>query len=147
MSMTERFGQLVVRWRTWRFVVMATELERASNLESPFAPEASEGPKRRQIVTGARRVFLAQGFDAASMGAIAREAGVSKGTLYVYFKNKEELFEAIVDEQCHLLAREISTFNEQADIETELKRFGAAWTRLLCRRPGGLSPLRTIIAI
>ncbi len=30
-------------------------------------------------------MFLAQGFDAASMGEIAREAGVSKGTLYVYF--------------------------------------------------------------
>jgi hypothetical protein len=32
---------------------------------------------------GARAVFLAQGFDGASMGEIARRAGVSKGTLYV----------------------------------------------------------------
>ena len=45
-------------------------------------------------------MFLARGFDAASMGDIARAAGVSKGTLYVYFKNKEELFTAIVHEQC-----------------------------------------------
>jgi DNA-directed RNA polymerase specialized sigma24 family protein len=47
-----------------------------------------------------RRAFLAQGFDAASMGEIARKAGVSKGTLYVYFDSKEQLFEAIAREAC-----------------------------------------------
>ena len=56
----------------------------------PEGPEDSA--KRRQIVEGARDMFLARGFDAASMGDIAKAAGVSKGTLYVYFKNKEELF-------------------------------------------------------
>ena len=58
-----------------------------------------DSAKRRQIIEGARTVFLAQGFDAASMNDIARAAGVSKGTLYVYFKSKEDLFEAIVEEQ------------------------------------------------
>lgn len=106
-----------------------------------------DSAKRRQIIDGASRTFLAQGFDAASMGAIARTAGVSKGTLYVYFKSKEELFEAIVEEQCQQQAREIFTFDEQADIETELRRVGEELTRLLCRRPGGLSPLRTVMAI
>ena len=38
---------------------------------------------------GRRKVFLAQGFDGASMGEIAKVAGVSKGTLYVYFDSKE----------------------------------------------------------
>jgi AcrR family transcriptional regulator len=37
--------------------------------------------KRRQILDGARRVFLGAGFDGASMGEIAKVAGVSKGTL------------------------------------------------------------------
>src|ERR1700692_4484500 len=63
-----------------------------------------DSAKRRQIMDGARAVFLAQGFDAASMGEIARAAGVSKGTLYVYFENKEQLFEAIVHEQCQTQA-------------------------------------------
>src|SRR5580693_9161450 len=40
-----------------------------------------DSAKRRQIVQGARSIFLAQGFDAASMNDIARAAGVSKGTL------------------------------------------------------------------
>lgn len=55
--------------------------------------------KRRQIIDGARKVFLDLGFDGASMGEIARAAGVSKGTLYVYFADKNRLFEAIVEEE------------------------------------------------
>ena len=45
------------------------------------------------------------------MGEIAREAGVSKGTLYVYFKSKEELFEAIVEAQCRQQGEQIFTLD------------------------------------
>src|SRR5258705_281714 len=55
-----------------------------------------DSSKRRQILDGARKVFMDLGFDGASMGEIARSAGVSKGTLYVYFDDKNRLFEAIV---------------------------------------------------
>ena len=48
--------------------------------------------KRDQILSGARRVFLRDGFAAASTDAIAAEARVSKRTLYVYYPSKEELF-------------------------------------------------------
>jgi TetR/AcrR family transcriptional regulator, mexJK operon transcriptional repressor len=48
--------------------------------------------KRDQILSGARRVFLRDGFAAASTDAIAAEAKVSKRTLYVYYPSKEELF-------------------------------------------------------
>lgn len=112
----------------------------------PAADARAESAKRRQIIDGARRVFLTQGFDAASMGAIARESGVSKGTLYVYFKSKEELFEAIVEEQCLQQADQVFTFDLEADIESELRRFGRDLSRFLTR-PGGVSALRTIIAI
>ncbi|MGR3375037.1 TetR/AcrR family transcriptional regulator [Salipiger abyssi] len=53
--------------------------------------------KRRQILEGAWRVFVDQGFDAASMNSICKAAGVSKGTLYVYFENKADLFVALVE--------------------------------------------------
>jgi AcrR family transcriptional regulator len=63
-------------------------------------PAAGQDPvKRQQIIEGARRVFISMGFDAASMNDITREAGVSKGTIYVYFANKEELFEALIEEE------------------------------------------------
>jgi len=61
-------------------------------------PQGGESAKRQQILEGARRVFLSAGFAAASMGEIAREAKVSKGTLYVYFDSKEALFAALIEE-------------------------------------------------
>lgn len=52
--------------------------------------------KAGSILAAARRMFLASGFGAVSMDAIAREAGASKATLYAYFASKEELFGAVV---------------------------------------------------
>jgi TetR/AcrR family transcriptional repressor of mexJK operon len=48
--------------------------------------------KREQVLAGAQRVFLRDGFAAASTDAIAAEARVSKRTLYSYYPGKEELF-------------------------------------------------------
>src|SRR3990170_738491 len=50
----------------------------------------------REICTAALEVFAEKGFAAARLEEIARRAGVSKGTLYLYFKDKEELFRAVV---------------------------------------------------
>jgi len=52
--------------------------------------------KRDQILAGARRVFLRDGFAAASTDTIAAEAKVSKRTLYVYYPSKEELFAGVM---------------------------------------------------
>ncbi|HEY8128213.1 MAG TPA: TetR/AcrR family transcriptional regulator, partial [Hyphomicrobium sp.] len=63
-------------------------------------PAAGTDPqKRRQILDGAGRIFSTLGFDAASMSDVAREAQVSKATLYVYFQDKEHLFTAICAER------------------------------------------------
>ncbi len=103
--------------------------------------------KRRQIIDGARAVFLTKGFDAASMNDIARAAGVSKGTLYVYFYDKEELFEAIVHQECEAQAEGIFDLDPQErDVEAVLARVGAAFVRFLCR-PEKASAIRTVIAI
>src|SRR6516225_63975 len=120
--------------------------EQASQQMQRSAEGSADTAKRRQILEGARSLFLAQGFDAASMGAIAREAGVSKGTLYVYFKSKEELFEAIVEEQCGQQAEQIFSFDATADIETELRRLGRELSHFIAQ-PGRVSALRTVIAI
>jgi AcrR family transcriptional regulator len=52
--------------------------------------------KRAEILDTAASVFLEQGFERASMSEIAGRVGGSKGTLYGYFKSKEELFIAVV---------------------------------------------------
>jgi AcrR family transcriptional regulator len=108
--------------------------------------EAADSLKRRQIIEGAREVFLTHGFDAASMNDIARKAGVSKGTLYVYFKNKEELFEAIAEEQCGLQAERVFVLDPaDHDVAAVLTRLGAAFATFMCNR--STSPIRTVIAI
>jgi len=62
-------------------------------------------PKRDAIIAAATRVFLANGYGAASMDAIAAEAGVAKQTVYSHFGSKEALFEAIVSCKCEDLMR------------------------------------------
>src|SRR5256886_10371482 len=51
-----------------------------------------------EIVTAALEVFVERGFAAARLEEVARRAGVTKGTLYLYFKSKEALFKAVVRE-------------------------------------------------
>nr|WP_010397475.1 TetR/AcrR family transcriptional regulator [Paracoccus sp. TRP] len=69
--------------------------------------QPEDNPKRRQILDGARRMFLTHGFEAASVQDIAKAAGVSKGTLYVYFDSKEAMFQALVSTECGRLQQTI----------------------------------------
>jgi len=64
------------------------------------APEIKRGRKYDQVVAGARKVFLSQGFEGASVDLIAKEAGVSKATLYSYFPDKRILFVEVAKEEC-----------------------------------------------
>jgi AcrR family transcriptional regulator len=86
------------------------------------------------------------GFDGASMGEIARAAGVSKGTLYVYFADKSRLFEAIVEQEMLDQKKVDFNFDPQRDVATTLRQFGQAYIKLLCR-PGGGSAIRTVMSI
>jgi AcrR family transcriptional regulator len=105
-----------------------------------------DSSKRRQILDGARKVFMDLGFDGASMGEIARSAGVSKGTLYVYFADKSRLFEAIVEEETLSQGKVAFNFDPERDVVTTLTEFGQAYIQMLCR-PGGGSATRTVMAI
>ncbi|MEN6477945.1 MAG: helix-turn-helix domain-containing protein, partial [Rectinema sp.] len=54
--------------------------------------------KRETILREAKRLFARDGYDAASMGTLARAAGLPVGSLYTYFSGKEAIIEAIVEE-------------------------------------------------
>jgi TetR/AcrR family transcriptional regulator, mexJK operon transcriptional repressor len=71
------------------------------------APEAiRKGRKYDQVLAGARSVFLRDGFEGASVDDIAREAGVSKATLYSYFPDKRLLFMEFAKAECRRQADE-----------------------------------------
>jgi len=63
-----------------------------------------KGRKFDQVLDGARAIFLADGFEGASVDAIAREAGVSKATLYSYFPDKKQLFMEVAKRECSRMA-------------------------------------------
>lgn len=65
-----------------------------------------KGRKYDQVLAGARQVFLADGFDGASVDDIARAAGVSKATIYSYFPDKRRLFMAMAHTECERQAEE-----------------------------------------
>ena len=57
--------------------------------------EREKQKRRNDILNAAEKIFFNKGFDAATMDDVAEEAELSKGTLYLYFKSKEELFHEI----------------------------------------------------
>lgn len=103
--------------------------------------------KQRQIIDGARIVFLDQGFDGASMCEIARSAGVSKATLYVYFKSKENLFETIFEEERRAQVESIFSIDHTDDnVEKVLTKLGIEFVQYLSK-PERTSPIRTVMSI
>lgn len=103
--------------------------------------------KRGQIIEGAKRVFMRLGFDAASMNDITREAGVSKGTIYVYFENKEDLFGAIIEQERQritLMLKDILAGSEEVD--DGLYRFGMGFATHITA-PQTINAMRTLIGV
>lgn len=70
----------------------------SSNLPTLSSASTGKRGKREQIVKAAVKIFLEKGFAATSMNAVAEEAGVIKATIYSHFKDKEQLFAAIIQE-------------------------------------------------
>ena len=109
-------------------------------VEAPDAPRqggrraAGQDPqKRQQILDGAKRCFMSVGFEAASMNEITSEAGVSKGTIYVYFADKEELFAELIDrERGSMLISAQQLLEHSESMEEALAAFGKHVTLRLC---------------
>jgi AcrR family transcriptional regulator len=65
--------------------------------------EISEDERRRLLIPVAEKVFVEQGYGAASMDEIAQDAGMSKKTLYQLFDTKEALFAAVITDRMRAL--------------------------------------------
>jgi AcrR family transcriptional regulator len=95
-------------------------------------PRASTRDERREsILKVAREVFFEHGYTATSMSTIAARLGGSKGTLYNYFKNKEELFEAQVRERCGQAADRILEVSVEGEPAETLTRLGEQYLQHL----------------
>lgn len=122
-----------------------------SEITAPRARSGGEGAdadssKVRQILDGARDVFLRLGFDGASMGDIAKASGVSKGTLYVYFENKAELFSALIADERKRAKREFGLKPGEMDVAESLRGYGRSLLAYVSRTRN-IQSVRTVIAI
>lgn len=86
---------------------------------------ARKGRKVGQVLAGARTVFLRDGFDGASVDDIAREAGVSKATLYSYFPDKRLLFMEVASAECRKQADEASALIDDTAPVADMLRMAA----------------------
>lgn len=83
--------------------------------------EREKERRRQQIMVAAKRVFSEKGFSKATMEDIAQEAELSPGTLYLYFKNKEELYASLSLRILQYLLIRVEHVNEDKDAGPEEK--------------------------
>lgn len=62
---------------------------------------------RRRIIEAAKEVFMVLGFKKTSMDIISRKLGMTKSSIYYYFKDKEELFKEIIEEEAKMMIEKI----------------------------------------
>lgn len=106
-------------------------MDRQVKQRNPHRARMSAGARRRAIVTAAWEVFQDEGFERASMSAIAKRAGGSKATLYVYFKSKEALFAAALEEaQPTCTGQAFAGMRQTGELRSRLVDFGSAYLEI-----------------
>ncbi|MEE8551916.1 MAG: TetR/AcrR family transcriptional regulator [Desulfobacterales bacterium] len=83
--------------------------------------EREKERRRQQIMVAAKRVFSIKSFSKATMEDIAKEAELSPGTIYLYFKNKDELFASLSLKVLHYMRNRLESVYNEKDIEPEQK--------------------------
>lgn len=86
------------------------------------APTSPRSDKRERIIDAAIAVFADKGFHVARISDIAKKAGVADGTIYLYFKHKEDLLLAIFEEKMGGLLRDLAEVLRDIDDPRERMR-------------------------
>ena len=104
-------------------------------MESALLTKPAKDDRRDAIVEIAKQAFLEFGYAGTSMNCIASRLGGSKGTLYNYFKSKEELLTAVVENKCDQIAAFLSAaeMDSQGDLRAALTDFGEHFVEFLVR--------------
>jgi TetR/AcrR family fatty acid metabolism transcriptional regulator len=75
---------------------------------APASPRAQGGDKRERILEAAERIFARHGFFHARVSEIARDAGVADGTIYLYFKSKDDLLISLFESRMERVTRALA---------------------------------------
>ena len=83
--------------------------------------------RRTEIIDAARTVFARRGFAQGIMDEIAKEAGVAKGTLYLYFRSKTEIYKAVLDHDMKALkASTLDRIDAAKSLKEKIRTFALA---------------------
>ncbi len=102
---------------------------------SPGRPEVRPPLTRDTILTAARDLVSREGFDALTMRRVASELGKGAMTLYTYFRGRDELVAALLDELFGTIA---VTPNDAEDWQHQLRRLARAHREMLHRFPSAI---------
>lgn len=93
--------------------------------------EREKKMRQKQIMNASKQVFLEKGFRSATIDDIAQKAELSPATIYLYFKNKDELYASLNLMTLKLLKREILTIcnNEKMQSKSKLIQLGKAFLK------------------
>jgi AcrR family transcriptional regulator len=97
----------------------ASEAARAAGVPRGAARKARTAERRDAILAAALDEFASRGFEAARLDDVARRAGVAKGTIYLYFRDKESLFQELIRAMLTPLVGSIEAMG-QADVPMAL---------------------------
>ncbi len=93
---------------------------------------------RQEILNAAREIFVRQGYESFSMRKLAQKIEYSPGSVYLHFKNKEELFQCLVDESFARLLKTLSTLRNGKELQDpveELKKGLRVYVEFGLRNP------------
>ncbi len=106
-----------------------------------MAKKVDREQRQAELLETAVAVFAERGYQAATMDEIAERAGVSKGMLYIYFKNKEALFGAVFrwfgKMTGQMMQQAVGGIEDEAE---QIRRIAATWAEVATRH-GELVPL------
>src|ERR1700755_3277243 len=103
--------------------------------------DRSGGDKRERILDASERIFARHGFFAARVSEIAKEAGVADGTIYLYFKSKDDLLISLFEHRM----RQVNAVLTQAIADRppgeQLRVFIQAYLQLVADAPATVEVL------
>jgi len=89
--------------------------------------------KRQEIVEVAAQLFLERGYQGTSMSLVSQQLGGSKATLYGYFKSKEDLLLAVMEEEVARTAKEALADDQEEDLRESLRQLGLRYLKARLR--------------
>jgi TetR/AcrR family fatty acid metabolism transcriptional regulator len=93
------------------------------------------GDKRERILIAAERIFAKHGFFAARVTEIAKEAGVADGTIYLYFKSKDDLLISLFERRMKQVNDELRVVTAREPVTRQLHAFIRTYLRLVHDEP------------